>query len=90
MAWTTTQTKVTKHTCNNGNGPVFGKKTPGCARCDELIAGAAPREWRGQALALANRKADLAYRNSQKCVDHKPELNPAGYCNICGKGRDFS
>jgi len=30
----------TKHTCG---GPKFGRKTPGCPRCDELIAGAAPR-----------------------------------------------
>ena len=27
----------TKHTCG---GPVFGKKTIGCPRCDELLAGA--------------------------------------------------
>lgn len=30
----------TTHTCG---GPVFGQKTPGCPRCDELLAGAAPR-----------------------------------------------
>ena len=34
---------TTNHSCN---GPVFGRKTPGCARCDELIAGAAPVKWR--------------------------------------------
>lgn len=34
-----------KHTCNNGNNPVFGRKTPGCARCDELIAGAPSVKW---------------------------------------------
>lgn len=36
---------TTKHTCNHGNGPVFGRKTPGCPRCDELLAGAAPVQW---------------------------------------------
>ena len=38
---------TTKHACG---GPVFGRKTPGCPRCDELIAGAAPvvQAWRGQ------------------------------------------
>ena len=39
---------ATKHTCNNGNGPVFGKRQPygsGCARCDELTLGAAPVVW---------------------------------------------
>lgn len=33
---------TTKHTCG---GPVFGKKTPGCPRCEELLAGATPVSW---------------------------------------------
>lgn len=33
---------TTKHTCG---GPVFGKKTPGCPRCDEMIAGAPAVKW---------------------------------------------
>lgn len=36
---------TTKHTCNAGNGPVFGKKTSGCPRCDELLAGAPAVVW---------------------------------------------
>ena len=38
---------TTKHTCNEGSGPVFGRKAPvgKCARCDELRAGAAPVKW---------------------------------------------
>ena len=36
-----------RHTCNNGDGPYFGRRTAGCPRCDELTAGAAPREWSG-------------------------------------------
>ena len=34
-----------KHNCG---GVVFGQKTPGCPRCDELLAGAEPRTqpWR--------------------------------------------
>jgi hypothetical protein len=45
MSWQASTT--TKHTCG---GPVFGRKTPGCPRCDELLAGAAPvvQPWRGQ------------------------------------------
>jgi len=39
---------TTKHTCNGGNGPYFGKKTAGCPRCDELIAGARPVKWSRQ------------------------------------------
>lgn len=33
---------TTRHTCG---GPAFGRKTPGCPRCDELLAGAAPVTW---------------------------------------------
>lgn len=33
---------TTKHTCG---GPVFGRKTKGCPRCDELLAGAKPVKW---------------------------------------------
>lgn len=36
---------ATKHSCNDGNGPVFGRKSPGCLRCDELLAGAVPVVW---------------------------------------------
>ena len=42
MAWSKSTT--TKHTCG---GPAFGRKTPGCPRCDELLAGAAPVQWAG-------------------------------------------
>lgn len=33
---------TTKHTCG---GPVFGRLTRGCPRCDELLAGAEPVVW---------------------------------------------
>jgi len=36
MAWSV----GTRHTCG---GPVFGQRTPGCPRCDELAAGAPAR-----------------------------------------------
>lgn len=36
---------TTKHTCNEGRGPVFGRKTVGCPRCDELRSGATPIAW---------------------------------------------
>ncbi len=36
---------ATRHTCNDGNGPVFGRRTGGCPRCAELAAGAAPVRW---------------------------------------------
>ena len=36
------QSPTTVHTCG---GPVFGRLTDGCPRCDELKAGAAPVQW---------------------------------------------
>jgi hypothetical protein len=47
---------TTKHTCG---GPIFGRKTAGCPRCDELIRGAAPIQW-------AQSKAS---RDAQRCVE---------------------
>lgn len=35
----------TEHTCNGGGGPVWGRKTRGCPRCEELLAGAPSRTW---------------------------------------------
>ena len=51
----------TAHTCNGGRGPFFGRKTAGCPRCDELLAGAEPRAWVGTSRAAqdAQRLADL-------------------------------
>lgn len=40
---TAQQRKETTSTRHNCGGPVFGRKTPGCPRCDELLAGAPPR-----------------------------------------------
>lgn len=55
---------TTAHTCG---GPVFGKKTPGCPRCDELLAGAAPVVWRG---------------TEDKCK-HCGRRIPSGYFGTC-------
>jgi len=35
---------MTQHNCNDGAEPFFGKKTPGCPRCDELLNGAPVRK----------------------------------------------
>lgn len=60
MAWT--KADGTKHTCNDGTGPRFGRKTPGCPRCDELLAGAAPRTWGGSA-------ADVEYAQFRRDLE---------------------
>ena len=63
---------TTKHTCG---GPVFGKRTAGCPRCDELSAGAAPVKWN-------IRKADT-FRASDYC--HHNETPLGAKCDTCGK-----
>lgn len=62
---------TTKHTCG---GPVFGKKTPGCPRCDELLAGAVPVQWS----ALGKRAAD-------QDVERVAEIRAHG-CKTAGCG----
>lgn len=63
---------TTQHTCG---GPVFGRKTAGCPRCDELLAGAAPVVWniRSRAQEDAQRVREIhahftgEYHRSGKC-----------------------
>ena len=40
---------TTRHTCNDGFGPAFGRKSAGCPRCDEMLAGAKPVQWKRSA-----------------------------------------
>ncbi|MCK9468874.1 MAG: hypothetical protein M0Q49_05605 [Porticoccaceae bacterium] len=57
-----TDTGKAAHTCG---GPVFGRKVAGCPRCDQLLAGAAPVRWAGNARAdqdAARRRAIRAHR----------------------------
>ncbi len=50
----------TKHTCG---GPVFGRKTPGCPRCDELLSGAEPRKgWDGRTTAERRQEEERSLR----------------------------
>jgi len=64
---------TTKHTCNDGRGPVFGRRTAGCPRCDELAAGATPVHWapsrrdRGQVDAAQIRAHFTSERHRREC-----------------------
>lgn len=64
MAWAKNTT--TKHSCG---GVVFGKKTKGCPRCDELLAGAAPTKW-GSTLAKEREDAFMRALKSHNCKSH--------------------
>jgi hypothetical protein len=55
-----------RHTCNDGRGPAWGRKTPGCPRCDELAAGAEPVTWNTQ--ADRDRQADRARRAAEQAA----------------------
>jgi hypothetical protein len=48
---------TTKHTCG---GPVFGKRTAGCPRCEELSAGARPIQWKGSRAKAADAERSRA------------------------------
>ena len=76
MAWTKSTT--TKHTCG---GPVFGQKTPGCPRCDELLAGAAPVKW-----AMSAKQED-ARRSAEIHAHFSGQLHLSGGCGpVCTFG----
>ncbi len=53
-----------------------------CPRCQELAGGAEPRK--------AWFEKQEAYDNYIRCSHGAENINPGGYCNICGNGRDFS
>jgi len=60
---------TTRHTCNAGHGPVFGRRTVGCARCDELAKGAAPVRWASARKAdeLRKRLAEIRAHDCKRC-----------------------
>lgn len=76
------QERATRHTCG---GPVFGRKTPGCPRCDELLAGAAPivQAWRQR-----ETRAQADARRSTEIRDHfRSEKHRSGGCGpVCTYG----
>lgn len=65
-----TMETVLKHTCG---GPVFGRKTPGCPRCDQLLAGAAPVEWAGM-----RSRTDRARDEQQDRLARRAHFAPDG------------
>lgn len=66
-----------QHTCNSGRGPVFGRKTSGCPRCDELLAGAEPRESWGMSRAQADRQ-----RGNEIAAHMVSERHRSGGCGL--------
>ena len=60
-----TETELVKH----NHKPNFGRKVDGCPRCDELKAGAAPREPNGRIQAVIRYRADDE-RRSEEIREH--------------------
>jgi len=78
--------QVTDHTCNGGNGPAFGRKTVGCPRCDELLAGAAPRVgWQTERYTRSARDTRNAARARAASKAHFAPGSPhsRGACGPC-------
>ncbi|MFJ8742397.1 hypothetical protein ACIRL2_23765 [Embleya sp. NPDC127516] len=71
--------KTTKHTCNGGRGPTFGRKTAGCPRCDELIAGAKPVVWRE-----SNKQRDARIAADMRTRRH--DCRASGCSIVCTSG----
>lgn len=74
---------MTKHTCNAGQGPAFGRKSPGCPRCDELLAGSAPRQqaWRS--------RETRAQQDARMCAEiraHSCQVSNCGPVCTFGEG----
>jgi hypothetical protein len=88
---------VTRHTCNDGRGPAWGRKTPGCPRCDELAAGAEPvtwntqaerdRAWRAARQAATKAAIDRAYAAVRAQLDTCCQLRVAAYISSDGAVR---
>jgi hypothetical protein len=66
------------HTCG---GPVFGRKTPGCPRCDQLSNGAAPVTWG------PSRRAQDAQRSREVRAHFTSPRHMSGACGpVCTFG----
>lgn len=80
-----------KHTCRNGRGPAFGRLAPAgqCPRCDELHAGAAPREAH-PAIKAVQRRRDQEELSSSELRAHFAPGSPhsRGHCGpVCTFGQ---
>lgn len=81
-----------RHTCNprNPGKPLpFGRKAaPGeCPRCDELLAGAPPREAHPAIQAAVTRRTEDAQRTAEIRVHFASETHRSGACGtVCTFG----
>ena len=77
---TTTKTQHTICGALPGRGPAFGRKVAGCPRCDELLAGAAPREL---GYTPRDRQAEDAQRLAELRDHFASAKHRNGGCGIC-------
>lgn len=61
---------TTKHTCG---GPKWGRKTPGCPRCDALLAGAEPVTW------APSRRQRAAQEDAQRSAEIREHFASASH-----------
>lgn len=83
------KTTFVKHTCRAGRGPAFGRLAPEgeCKRCDELRAGAQPRQAHPSLQAAASRRADDE-QHRREIADHfRSSKHRSGGCGaVCTFG----
>lgn len=79
----------TKHsdTCSR----VFKNYDMQCPRCIELASGSTPRDgWQKSYYERKAQQERWLYKSRSAVCCSSFNLNPGGYCNACGSGRDFS
>lgn len=67
-----------------GRGPAFGRKVAGCPRCDELLAGDAPRALSGHRQAMADTAAQRARDDANRELHRRDHIRT---CGVCRTGR---
>lgn len=76
-----------------GRGPAFGRKVPGCPRCDELLAGAEPRQLSAHRQAMVDAHASRVDADVQRLADMREHFasaeHRAGRCNDGGPCTKF-
>jgi len=88
IMYTEGMNKTQKTVHKNGCERVFKNYDKSCARCQELAGGSPAREGWGERAKRYGGNVDNWKMWTKPCC--KNNLNPGGYCNVCGDGRDFS
>jgi hypothetical protein len=83
MAWKTQQGTKHSQDCNM----IFGRKDSDCPRCQELIAGSAPRTWGTVAGYVGGKGMTRKQMDAQRCVEIRNHDCSVSHCGpVCTFG----